>query len=358
MKIGILTFHRAINYGAVLQAYALQKYLVNKNIKVDIIDYRSRVIEESYKPFYYTLTRKNIRSLISDIIKLPIRVKKKNGFNKFLNREFSLSKSMNKSDLIDIVDKYDLFITGSDQVWNLDITGEDYTYFLDFIQDKYKKASYAASLGNFNLVNKKETKALLEDFKYISIREESKKNIIEGYINKNVDVSLDPTLLLSKNEWGKIAIDTKKNEEYLLLYTVDKPVKLIDYARRIAREKNLKIIYITEYFERDSDIEYVRDASPEEFLGYFKNANMVLTNSFHGTVFSILFEKCFYVELQGQKKYNDRSENLLKNLGLQNRAIKDSESISSEKIDWNIVNKKLKIKCEDSYNYINNLIIY
>lgn len=355
MKIGILTFHRAINYGAVLQAYALQKYLESQNIKVDIIDYRSEVIEESYKLFYYTITRKNVRSLISDIIKLPTRVKKRSGFDKFLNRQLKLSNPIKKSDLIGIVDEYDFFITGSDQVWNLDITGKDYTYFLDFIIDNNKKTSYAASLGNFNLVDAIETKDLLKDFKYISIREESKKNIIENYINKCIDVSLDPTLLLSKKDWEKIALSPREKSEYLLLYTVDKPIKLINYARKIAKEKNLKIIYITEYFNREDGIEYVRDASPEEFLGYFKNANTILTNSFHGTVFSILFEKCFYVELQGQRKYNDRSENLLLNLDLQNRIIKNEE-ISIEKIDWDMVKENLKVKCEASYKYINNLI--
>lgn len=287
---------------------------------------------------------------------MPIRIKKKKLFERFVNNYLNLSKSIQKNELDFVINKYDLFITGSDQVWNLDITGEDYTYFLDFLSNRNKKASYAASLGNFDILSRYDTKKLLIDFENISIREESKKDIVENYINKKITVSLDPTLLLSDNDWVKVSANVNIKQEYLLIYTVDKPIDLISYAKKIAKDKNLKIIYLSDNFERQSDIEYIRGVSPEDFLGYFKKATIILTNSFHGTVFSIIFKKVFYVELQGRNKYNDRSENLLKNLMLENRILINQKDISRSDINWDLVNRSLEKMKKDSYRYIKKLI--
>lgn len=137
MKVGILTFHRAINYGAVLQTFALQKVL-SRYCECEVIDYRCKYIENLYKPFNISKDR-FIRSLISTILKYRSRKIKMIKFYKFLDNNVKLSPSFNKSDLKNIEDNYDVFITGSDQVWNNSCAGFDKTYFLDFVSDKRKK---------------------------------------------------------------------------------------------------------------------------------------------------------------------------------------------------------------------------
>lgn len=356
MKVGILTFHRAINYGAVLQTFALQKVL-SRYCECEVIDYRCKYIENLYKPFNISKDR-FIRSLISTILKYRSRKIKMIKFYKFLDNNVKLSPSFNKSDLKNIEDNYDVFITGSDQVWNNSCAGFDKTYFLDFVSDKRKKNSYAASFGFNKIPNHLEQEyfRLLQGYNNISVREKSGSVIIKCLLGRNVSVHIDPTFLLTKEEWQEYAYPIHQKKKYILLYSVLKPDKILDYATRLSRETGYKIIYINDSPIKKINAQYLRCSSPEEFLGLFNEAEYVITNSFHGTVFSIIFEKKFFAEVNSKGKMNYRIIDLLEKIGLENRIITNYSTISNELIDYKKVNKKIGLEKQKAFSYLKSII--
>ena len=219
MKLGILTFHRATNYGAILQSYALNKYLLDRNMDTEIIDYRDNKVDNEYKIFY---KKSSLRRKIRGLVYLPITYKKNKKFEKFRNSYIRISKEKyNPQNIINSNNKYDFFITGSDQVFNYKLTNFDKNYFLNFTNDTNKKLSYAASLGMDKIPEDKEKEysKLLSDFKRISIREVQNKKLVEKITNKEVSINIDPTFLIDRDQWKKIAI-LPKEKDYILIFTM------------------------------------------------------------------------------------------------------------------------------------------
>ena len=177
MNFGIITFHRAVNYGAVLQTYALQEALRNLNIDSEVIDYRDNIIDNRFKFFY----DKSLKKLVKDFIYFPIFYRKNKKFEKFIEGNIVTTKKIIRNcDELNQLKEFDQYITGSDQVWNYRLTNWDEAYFLDFVKDNKKKNSYAASFG-MNEIPKKEQekyKSLLSQFNHISVREENGIEII------------------------------------------------------------------------------------------------------------------------------------------------------------------------------------
>lgn len=314
-KIGIITFHRAINYGAALQTYALQKYLNDSNYDAEVIDYRCDHMENLYKVL--TIKNKSIKQIIRGIINFGFAYNKKNKFYKFLNHNVRIStKVYDKTNIIESNAQYDKFITGSDQVFNYACSQFDKNYFLDFVKNVEKKFSYAASFG-MKIIPEQyivEYKRLLSTFSELSIRETTGQNIVKNLLGKKTELSLDPVFLLNKEKWEQLAKKPKK-EHYILIYKLNTSNLIFDFARKLSKITGAKIIALN--FDlvdqlKTPDIKGVYAASVEEFLGYFKYADYVVTNSFHGTAFSVIFHKNFYVEaLQKDFKPNDRVESLL-----------------------------------------------
>ena len=340
-RIALLTFHRAVNYGAIFQSYALQRQLCNLGAQCVIIDYRCPVIEDQYKPFYLE-KHKTVKSLVRILLKGKLKSKNRNSFYRFLNEHMVLSKSYRTiSELEFLNQEFDLFITGSDQVWNPDCAAMDPAYFLDFVWEHDKKNSYAASFGFSEIPEDlKETyHHRLVSFHNISVREQSGVRIIRELLGREASFDLDPTLLLSCDEWAKIAHLSYPNRPYLLIYTVMEPLQLLDRARQIAKRSNLKILYLNNSLKlrfENPDLHFLLSGSPEEFLSLIRNARYVLTNSFHGTAFSILFHKQFLVELTGRNgNRNNRAESLLNLLGLSERVMDRNGCPRSERtVDW------------------------
>ena len=213
-KIGILTYHRAYNYGAVLQAYALQSAIQNINYNVEIIDYCCDYIEKIG-------SEKSIKNIIKFILSGRRINQTKKKFVKFRNDKLNLSNNdFNRDTIKEIADLYDIYIVGSDQVWNYQGSNFDKTYFLDFVKQNTKKKSYAASFGISKIPPKyeKEYIRLLNKFSDISVREKQGINIINNLLGKDCELVLDPTLLLSKKEWKeKTSISNRIiKEKYLL----------------------------------------------------------------------------------------------------------------------------------------------
>lgn len=301
-KVGVLTFHRAENYGSVLQAYALQKYLTDKlGIENELIDYIPSGQEEFYKLF---VPITNIRNLIGNILKLSIAnkyKKRKDAFQGFLNSNLAISKdkysAFNKNSLLS--NQYSLIITGSDQIWNTECADFSWDYLLEDVHG-LKKISYAASMGGGKISDYDRYKKCLEEYTSISVREQYASDVINQMFNneKKIEVSLDPTLLLDKEDYNKIAAPRKIQGDYIFLYSVYHDDKLLHTIRRMKKKWGMPIITLisrnNSYKVLLNGIKLANEEGPEDFLGYIRYAKFVLTNSFHGSVFSMIYGKEFY----------------------------------------------------------------
>lgn len=344
---GILTFHRASNYGAVLQAYALNTFLNNTGHETEIIDYYCREVEEAHVPIY-VFKRSGVLGGIKSYYN---KSKKYNEFQRFRDRRMHLDGRYDRSDIAAADEKYDHYIVGSDQVWSPEFAGKDKTFLLDFTEDR-KKYSYAASFGNME--NRQADLPYyieyLKKFRVVSVRESSAAAMLEEQgIRCRVDV--DPTFLLDHSEWSLFA-KKPQEDKYILIYTVQPPRTLLDYGRRLAGETGCKLIYLNNEHKANKDITHVRFSSPEEFVGWFANAEYVLTNSFHGTAFSIINKRKFKVEIETRKKRNTRSEDLVKSCGLEESILNEGMSSTDFDYNWETTGRKLEEIIQRSKNYL------
>lgn len=360
MKIGIITFHRAVNYGAVLQAYALQKAISGLGAQAEIIDYRNRYIESCYDP--YSFKGNKIKALMKMLLLGRLRTKKNRAFAHFSEKYMNLSneKYEDSAALEKAEPLYDAFVTGSDQVWNTDCADFDPAYFLTFVKDQKKKNSYAASFGFTKIPEGYEPEYIkrLSGYRNISVREESGKEIVRQATGRDVPVVLDPTLLLTEKDWSAVAGDVPQ-KGYILVYTVLHSDGLLDYARRLSKEKGLPVFYLNDKSFENRDLTYIRGASPEEFLGYFRHADYVVTNSFHGTVFSAIFKRRFVSEVrvvkEGIPSKNERSEQLLCSIGIPQRILSGKTDIDAP-VDWEAVETALDTMRWQSFEYLNMIV--
>lgn len=361
MKIGIITFHRAINYGALLQTYALQKYLNLSNFDAEVIDYRCEYMENFYKTF--TIKNKSVKQIVRALLNFKNAYRKKQKFHSFLNQNVRISSEVyNKSNIDKSNLIYDKFITGSDQVFNYACSNFDKTYFLDFVNKSENKISYAASFGMKKVpdVYENEYKDLLSSFSSLSIRENAGQEIVKKIIGKESELSVDPVFLLKSEEWEKIA-KKPKFENYILIYKLNSSNLIFDFARKLSEITGKKIIALN--FDlvdqmKTPDIKGIYSASIEEFLGYLKYSDYVVTNSFHGTAFSIIFHKKFYVEaLQKDFKPNDRVESLLNLTGLNQCKVRTLEDCKLNVYrDYNFSDGQIKKQCINTKKYFERVL--
>lgn len=334
MRIGIITIHNSPNYGACLQSYALYKYINMNGGDVEIIDLHRPIEFDDYIPSAkYVRCRKPIMTWKMRIKRMlglykvnvdankysPFALKKFENFNS----EISLSKPYRSIDeLYANPPKYDLYITGSDQVWN---PTQNYClepYFLTFVAEgQGKKISYASSIGINDLTIKEKSlfKKWLSSYDAISIREKQGKVLLQSFINRDIKQVPDPTFLLSIDFWREMAIRPQFNEKYILLFTLRFSPILLKYCLELSKESNLRLIVLSQIqpdVEGDSYIA-IKDAGPKEFIGYIKYAEMVITDSFHCTVFSIILGTSnFYTYISPYNKRGSRIIDLLESFSL------------------------------------------
>lgn len=353
MKIGIITFHRAENFGAVLQCYALQEFLKSQGHDVEIVDYRPDSIEKGYKYFNvkYTGFIKFIKDIILNILPIFIKMKKKAKYRKFRDQHFNLSRPAFDSSQID--DKYDALICGSDQVWNLRLTeGIDSVYFLD-IPTNAKKIAFSCSSENKDYPRFDEEKVKLEkmlsSFSYISVRENSLAEYLHYHLHIDSVVTCDPTFLQKREFYMRLLSNPLfENNSYVLVYNLVETEKSIVFAKQYAKQENLKVIVIHAGFRSKfhGDID-IYDAGPVELLNYINNAKVIITTSFHGLALSLIMNKQVCVIDDGP---NIRQKNLLKHLGLESIIV--SENFNFPYIDYKKINKEIQNYKEDSMEYL------
>lgn len=353
MNVGIVTFHRAENFGAVLQCYALQEFLKSQGHHVEIIDYRPLSIEKGYKYFNieYTGFIKLIKDLILNLLTLGMKIKKKAKYQGFRTGFFNLSKSVYDSEQIE--DKYDAIICGSDQIWNLRLTGGiDRVYFLDFPTNA-KKIAFSCSSESKDYIKynevKEELKFMLSAFTKISVRENTLASYLHEYLQIDAKVTCDPTFLQGREFYtALLSQPLMKADSYVLVYNLVETEKSTLFAKEYAQKNGLKILVVHAGFRSKyhGDID-VYDAGPLELLNYINNANLVVTTSFHGLALSLILNKQVCVIDDGP---NARQKNLLKQLGLDSIIVSDNYHVSF--IDYQKINEKIQHYKEDSLNYL------
>ena len=350
MDVKIITFHRALNYGAVLQCFALQKAISNLGVNAYVYDYCNPKISDSYKVLKLN---RNLINNIFQIVSAPIKIKKKNAFNGFINENIRLSGAFTDDDI---------FITGSDQVWNWRASDFDKHYFLDFVSKSKNKNSYAASFGLSEIEEKYilEYKDLLSDFNNISVREKTGQQLVSKICGRESCLLPDPVFLLTRDEWKSLFTEYDKNKKgYILLYLMAKTQSAINFAKRLSQITGLKVVFIDNYEIRNMfSFKVKRGIGPKEWLNLFENCEYVVTNSFHGTAFSILFNKKMFVELLPEGYgVNSRLIDILQEYGLEDRIIDSKKSGKiSDLIEWNSINDKINEKRTKGLNYLKKVI--
>lgn len=366
MKICTITCHDVYNHGASLQAYGLMKYLIDCGHEVEIIDYKPDYLNNHYNLFSInnqSWKRNYFTKTLYLILKIPGRIsglKRKNAFDEFTSQHLKLTKNRYKSnDELKInLPNADVYICGSDQIWNCSHkNGKDPAFYLDFVPNEKIKASYAASFATDTISDKykpiiKEWVGRLDG---IGVREKSGVEILNRMnINRGVNV-VDPAFLLSKEEWNHIV---KKNykEKYILVYDFDNSFLIKKIATAIAKEKGYKIFTINESKLKYAD-EYFVFSGPETFISLVRDAQMVISNSFHAAVFSIIYEKNFVI-VNRKEAINTRMRDLLDDLNLKERMVNENYDLNKiiKNIDYNIPKEILQHKIMFSKNYLSEIL--
>lgn len=363
MKIDVITLHRVYNYGSALQAYATQKFLEKKGFEVQIIDYITP--QRTKKRIFLTPaadeSKFGVKLFLYRIAKISSLVLKEWTFGKFVKHNLNLTKKyISVDDLEKDIPKADIYVTGSDQTWNSKYNeGVDRGFFLDFLPENSKKIAFVSSFGKEYLdENEKEkTREYLSKYNLISVREDQAANIIENLGLVRPIQLIDPTLLLTKNEWIKLASKRLVKERYLvlmLLYNEDNHAT--EYARKIANEKGLKVVKLSWEMKKPDLVDILMThRQPSDFLSLFYYAEFVVTNSFHGLAFSINLEKQFIIVPRNE--FNSRIESLLRLVGLEDRLISSEEMLFkyADRIDYKKINHVLNCERKKADKFINEI---
>lgn len=358
MKTHTITYHRAYNYGAVLQSYALQNAIIKLGFDNEILDYNVNN-EHIFGKINITMDRLMISKIITNlytILHLKSLLKIRERFDEFVHKYLILTQNYHTlQNIIDSPPISDCYITGSDQVWNMEMNFNP-AFFLDFGNKSIKRISYAASIGNYETeAEKKEVfKHYIINFDKISVREDNDKEYIENECKRNCEVHIDPVFLLNKSSWNSLATKCDINQKYILCYPLQYHPLFSDVIKKLKELTGYIVIVIltTARTKVKGDI-YIRNAGPKEFLGLFNDAEYILTSAFHGTAFSIIYEKKFYSFLSTHAP--QRITNLLQLFELENRIVNSIDDITLDDIDYNQVNIRKTKEVNKSTKYLKEI---
>ena len=367
--IGILTFHKSVNYGSVLQAWALQRMLTMKGIESEIIDYEPEKYGDLYDVF---LKPGRPHFLVKNINRVPVMTilaRQQKSFARFRRDNLRMSaESYTLENQEDICGKdYEAVICGSDQIWNTGASDSDTVYFLPF-PIPGRKIAYAVSLntGSFEgEVQRELFKRWISDYDYLSCREESGVDKLRGLLEdgRQVDLNLDPTLLLNRVEYARITSPRLIRGRYIFVYYVWFNSSIVAAAREISRRTGLPAYTIEmakggrAYLRliRNGIHPVTRTLAPGDYLSLIKNADYIVTDSFHGTAFSLIFQKRFVCindrNRDGNLRDDVRITGILSRLGLEDRYITSEEAENFDieaRINYRKITKKRLKLAEES----------
>lgn len=358
-KVGILTFQNSDNYGALLQTFATHSFLTQQKIETTVIDYFSPNKTNVYKIIQFD--KNSVVGTIKSLTRIPERLGKRFISEQFRKESLRLTENVikDKEGLFECTKDFSQIIVGSDQVWNYENTKFDTSYLLDFVPDGTTKISYAASFGKDSISEevprsvkecnpyitslREEYKKYLSRFDFISTREISGKKIVEDILGQECPVVLDPTLLFGKTEWLRASKVSKSpsKRKYLLIYSLDNKPEMYEIANKIATKNGWEVRQI---FRHPRGLKYKVKNTKPSILGFVQeiaNAEYILTDSFHGTAFSINLEKQFNVFYHPEKNSYTRIDNLLEIVGLENKKVFSQNDIDQSTIDYDEVSTKI-----------------
>lgn len=352
MKIGIITLHRAHNYGAVLQCYALLSTLRKiSGMSVEVIDYRQSYIEDNYAVFSIRQFFRKLhspRSILSYIIDIRKRSIRKRNFENFCNNHIIKSRPCKRNT---IPQDYDIYVVGSDQLWATNVMRcADKVYWGYFLTNlNARKFTYAISSNNKSLeeLGCAFVKHHAKNFKTLSFREKDIANMVEKMTGEICRQDIDPVLLTDQDDWNELIDEKWASRNYVLVYQIGSPQGdpnlLLSKAKNMVGNGNLEVIDLTPKL-----------LSPEDFVSAFRYARFVLTTSFHGTAFSILFNRPFYT-ISVNEKIDARAFNLLKSLDIPNRLKRIESILDEDDIDYEKVNGYLDNLKQISLGYLKSM---
>lgn len=365
MKVAVITRHAITNYGSLLQAFATQQVIENLGHTCEIIDYIRD--DESYSQHEKTLlarkpewNRNPMKKAIYLALRQPESIASGKRFEAEQSKYLHLTKRYASSEeLLDDKPIADVYMTGSDQVWGPVENGSyDSSYCLSFTDDADKRIAYAASFGRTEMTGEIENffKKWLSRYRYIGVREDSAVSLLNKMGIDSVQV-LDPTLLLDSNFWAKITTPIKE-KKYVLVYQLHNDKRVGAYAAQVAKAFGFPLIRVStsfHQFSREGKLIWCPEIG--KFLSYIKNAECMVTDSFHGTAFAINFNTPF-VEVLPNNKTGTRNMSILKLTGLSDRILTDDEDITlaKEKIDYSRANRIIEEKRKESLSLLKNMI--
>lgn len=371
IKIGIITYHAPYNFGSTLQAYATQEKLKSFGYAAEIVNYRMLPQKEAY-----SLIRKRSgkREFLLDLEQFPVfPQKRKRGqrFEKFFISYLNLTEEFaDPEQFLNLSANYNVMISGSDQIWNKEsneLHGSDWKYMMPYLLNGFngKKVSYASSIGNSTQEDLRHIAPYISSFDHISMREDSSAEIVSKLLDRDVETVIDPTLLLTCDEWiQKLGLQrSHAKKPYVLFYSLTgfRPFKRGESLLKKIADQGYQVKFITPYFNYPwHDKRFVNAISygPVEFIKALYNAETIITDSFHGTIFSINMGKKFY-SINGQNASDFRKTDILTKLGLMSRSITwdtKYDELDKSDIDYQVVYERLAALREHSINYLKDAI--
>lgn len=351
-KILLLTLHsQNNNFGSVLQANSLYRYLEKCGADVTILNYRPYYSNGARSPKLF------IKKLIVNTMFLSYYIKRTKNFNKILKQERQTKKITKRSELSNVSNGYDIVMLGSDQVWNPSyLCGQDSAYYLDFASNN-KKVSYAASIGTDNITDEelKDLVQKIEGFSCVSVREEVSAKQLQNSGRSDAQYVLDPVFLFDREYYRKLQVNQKRSG-YILAYIIHKDPLISNVVDYIAQKLNKKVILVGGFASKCNADEFLRYIGPCEFLGLVDSADFVVTNSFHGLAFAHIYHKQFAAVMPHGNEL--RLENIINTAGTDNYVVNSVDDIEKcfVSIDYDEVDKRLDVMRKNSYAYIEKIL--
>lgn len=358
MKVGILTFPNSTSYGATLQMYALYKKVNDLGHDAEIINYFNAFMKA--EKHVRKVDKLDLRRTLRHWAKRALHYRLEKAFRDFEKNNMVLypKKAVtDKAALPDIGNRYGAVICGSDQVWNPNITDTDLSFFLDFCGKGVRRVSYAPSFGidDFSREFSDLIRPEIAAFDSLSVREAAGREYIKREFGRDAQLVCDPTMLLSAEEWETLEKPYPAEENgYILYYPVGSSKTLWDYCKKLSKKTGLKIIHIggnviKAMRNKDGGMEYAVDISPSRWLWLVHHARYVVTNSFHGSAFSVIFRKSFYLEYPWHA--HSRIDQIVSLLAPADPVIKEGVCEARD-LDYSGVDKNLAHLRDESLDYL------
>lgn len=365
MKIGILTYHRAENYGALLQAYAMKTYLQSLGHDVSFVDYWPQYHSDYFSLFPVSIFKsRNIKGKIDMLLRLALwgipKYIRKSRLQGFMYDYLGLPQYPKYTNDDCDTEEYDVVVYGSDQIWrkqNLGGVGFDEWYFGSENVLAKKKVVYAGSMGTIDVSAKDSeyVQKMMKNFCAISVREKDLQTYLEG-LGVKASLVIDPVFLLTKEQWRKIETKSSIKKKYILFYNLLNTPESKQFAEQLSLKKNLPIKEVNKTMSLyHIGKKYISTASVEQFLQLIDGAEYVVSNSFHGVAMSIIFQKQFYAV--GMGKRVNRVKTLLCNLGIEDRYVNEGQSsLFDSNIIYQGVHDSLQITTHNSQSFLSNTL--